>query len=292
MEKEKYEIVKFENNGISLDVNVSPTEETVWLSLNEMCTLFGRDKSVISRHIKSIFKEGELDENQVVAKNATTASDGKTYNVVYYDLEMIISVGYRVKSKNGIIFRKWANSVLKQYLLKGYVINEDRLILYESNINELKSSVEQINKRLTNVENKIGNNDIKESIFFGGEYFDARSFLKQLFSKAQKTITLIDAYADLKALDYLKTKKDNVTINLFVSSKSKLSQDDVDSFNKEYGGLFLYYSEMFHDRFIIIDGMLLYHLGTSLNYAGNKTFAITMIEDESILHAITEKINK
>ena len=152
--------------------------------------------------------------------------------------------------------------------------------------------MEQINKRLTNVENKIGNNDIKELIFFSGEYFDARSFLKQLFSKARKAIVLIDAYADVKALDYLKTKKDNIVVNLFVSSKSKLSQDDVYSFNKEYGGLFLNYTEMFHDRFIIIDGVLLYHLGTSLNYAGNKTFAITMIEDESILHAITEKIDK
>ena len=257
-----------------------------------MCTLFGRDKSVISKHIKNIFEEGELDASQVVAKNATTARDGKTYNVIYYNLDVIISVGYRVKSQRGVAFRRWANSILKQYLLKGYVINEDRLTLYESNINELKWSVEQINKRLTKVENKIGNNDIKESILFSGEYFDARSFLKQLFSKAHKTIVLIDAYADLKALDYLKSKNDNVIINLFISSKSKLSKDDVDSFNKEYGGLLLNYTEMFHDRFIIIDDMILYHLGTSLNYAGNKTFAITMIEDESILKAINEKINK
>ena len=151
MEKESYEIVRFENNGIGLNVNVSPKEETVWLSLNEMCTLFGRDKSVISRHIKNIFKEEELDENQTVAKNATVQNEGEkqvTRVIDYYNLDVIISVGYRVKSKNGIIFRRWANSILKQYLLKGYVINEDRLTLYESNINELKSSVEQINKRL------------------------------------------------------------------------------------------------------------------------------------------------
>ena len=101
-----------------------------------MCTLFGRDKSVISKHIKNIFEEGELDASQVVAKNATTARDGKTYNVI-----VIISVGYRVKSQRGVAFRRWANSILKQYLLKGYVINENRLTLFESNINELKSSV-------------------------------------------------------------------------------------------------------------------------------------------------------
>ena len=294
MEKEKYEIVKFENNGISLDVNVSPMEETVWLTQDSMSLLFDRDQGVISRHINNIFKEGELDKNTSMQKmHKSQNSDNPNYRPpVYYNLDVIISVGYRVKSKNGIIFRRWANSILKQYLLKGYVINEDRLTLYESNINELKSSVEQINKRLTNVENKIGNNDIKELIFFSGEYFDARSFLKELFSKASKTIVLIDSYVDLKALDYLKSKKDNVTIDLFISSKSKLSKDDVSSFNKEYGGLFLHYTEMWHDRFIIIDDMLLYHLGTSLNYAGNKTFAITMIEDESILQAITKKIGK
>ena len=111
---DKYELVRFEQNGLTLDVNVSPSEDTVWLSLNEMCILFGRDKSVISRHIRNIFKEGELDPNRVVAKNATTASDGKTYDVIFYDLDMIISVGYRVKSPNGIVFRKWANSILRE----------------------------------------------------------------------------------------------------------------------------------------------------------------------------------
>ena len=257
-----------------------------------MCTLFGRDKSVISKHIKNIFEEGELDASQVVAKNATTARDGKTYNVIYYNLDVIISVGYRVKSQRGVAFRRWANSILKQYLLKGYVINEDRLTLYESNINELKSSVEQINKRLIDVENKIGNNDIKELIFFSGKFFDARCFLKELFSKAHKSIVLIDDYADIKALDYLKSKNDNVTVDLFISSKSKLSQDDVDSFNKQYGGLSINYIESWHDRFIIIDGALLYHLGTSLNYAGGKSFAIDIFEDKRILTAVIEMLGK
>ena len=288
----KYEIVKFEQNGLVLDVNVSPAEDTVWLSLNEMCILYGRDKSVISRHIRNIFKEGELDEKQTVAKNATVQNEGGKIvrrNIDYYNLDMIISVGYRVKSQNGIIFRRWANSILKKYLLKGYTINEDRLALYDSNINELKTSIKQIDDRLTNLEEKIINKDIKEIIFFNGEYFDARSFLKELFSKAKVSITLIDAYADNKALDYLKNKNKGVFINLYISSNSKITQDDIDSFNKQYGGLTVNISDTFHDRFIIIDESLLYHLGTSLNYAGKKTFAVTKMEDKNILDLIKQR---
>ena len=182
---EKYEIVKFEQNGLVLDVNVSPTEDTVWLSKDEMSTLFGRDRTVISRHVKKALEDDGLDKNRVCAKNARTGPDGKKYIIDYYNLDVIISVGYRVKSQNGIIFRKWANSILKQYLLKGYVINEDRLALYDSNINELKTSLKEIDQRLTNVEDKLINNDIKETVFFDGEYFDARAFLKKLFTKAK-----------------------------------------------------------------------------------------------------------
>lgn len=123
----KFELIKFKNGELELDVNDSPNENTVYLSLDEMTVLFGRDKSVISRHIKNVFIQDNLDENQVVAKNATTAADGKTYIVSYYSLDVIIPVGYRVHSKNGVIFRRWANSVLKEYLLKGAAINDKRL---------------------------------------------------------------------------------------------------------------------------------------------------------------------
>ena len=126
----KNEIVLFKNQNVKLEVNMK--DETVWLSLDQMAKLFDRDKSVISRHIKNALEE-ELD-NSVVAKFATTAKDGKTYQVDYYNLDMIISVGYRVKSKNGIIFRKWANQVLKDYLIKGYSVNQKRLEYLEKTI--------------------------------------------------------------------------------------------------------------------------------------------------------------
>ena len=126
----KNEIIIFENQNIKLEVNMK--DESVWLSLDQIAKLFDRDKSVISRHIKNALKE-ELD-NSVVAKFATTAKDGKTYQIDYYNLDMIISVGYRVKSQNGVIFRKWANKVLKDYMIKGYAVNQKRLEYLEKTI--------------------------------------------------------------------------------------------------------------------------------------------------------------
>ena len=124
MDKKKNEIIIFENQSIKLEVNMK--DETVWLTLDQMTKLFGRDKSVISRHIKNIFEDNELKRDSVVANFATTASDGKTYHVDYYNLDVIISVGYRVKSKNGVLFRQWATKVIKDYMLKGYAINQKR----------------------------------------------------------------------------------------------------------------------------------------------------------------------
>ena len=121
------QIVIFKDGALELDVKITPELDTVWLSLEQLADLFEKNKSTISRHIKNIFTEGELFSNSVVANFATTASDGKTYNVSYYNLDVIISVGYRVKSKRGIAFRKWASGVLKQYLLAGYAVNEKRM---------------------------------------------------------------------------------------------------------------------------------------------------------------------
>ncbi len=125
-QEKKYELIKFEDGEFSLDVNVSPDEETVWLTQKDLTLLFNVDKSRISRHIKNILDEGELNFS-VVAENATTGTDGKTYSTRYYNLDMIIAIGYRVNSKRGTQFRKWANSILKQYLLNGYAINSRNL---------------------------------------------------------------------------------------------------------------------------------------------------------------------
>ena len=128
----KNEIILFENQNVKLEVNMK--DETVWLSQNQLAELFGKDRKTITRHIQNIYKDGELEENSVCSFFEHTANDGKKYNVMFYNLDMIISVGYRVKSQNGVIFRKWATSILKDYMIKGYAVNQKRLEYLEKNV--------------------------------------------------------------------------------------------------------------------------------------------------------------
>ena len=133
IEKINYEIIKFEDGDFSLDVNVSPSEKTVWLSQAQIAELYEKDRKTITRHISNIFRDLELNENSVCSFFEHTASDGKKYNVKFYNLDMILAVGYRVKSKRGILFRRWANSILKQYLMYGHAINENRCLAHSDN---------------------------------------------------------------------------------------------------------------------------------------------------------------
>ena len=148
MEKQNYELIKFEDGDFSLDVNVSPSEDTVWLNRIELSMLFDRDVKTIGKHINNILKEEYKNVSGVIAKIATTATDGKTYMVEYYNLDIILSVGYRIKSQRGILFRRWANSVLKQYLLHGQVINEGRCLAHSDNIFQMNDTIININELL------------------------------------------------------------------------------------------------------------------------------------------------
>lgn len=189
MINEKNEIIIFENQDVKLEVNMN--DETVWLSLEQMTELFKRDKSVISRHIKNIFSEEELDKNSVVANFATTASDGKTYQVDYYNLDVIISVGYRVKSKEGTKFRIWANKILKNYLLKGYAVNQKRLDYLEKTI-KLIDIANRMDERLEE-------SDAKEILKVIGSYSKALDLLDDYDHKRLKKI---DGNIDTRKIDY------------------------------------------------------------------------------------------
>jgi len=283
---DKYELVRFEQSGLTLDVNVSPDEDTVWLSKEQLALLFGRDRSVISRHIKHVFEEQELDEKSNVHFLHIANSDKP---VPFYSLDVIISVGYRVKSKNGVLFRKWASNVLKEYLLRGYVVDGNRALVTNENYINLINKVESIDTRLSKIENEYKTDS--EKVFFDGEYLDARTFIKELISKAKTNIVVIDPYADAKALGFLSVKHPEVAALLIASSKAKLTQDDVNAFNLQYGGLAVKADDSFHDRFILVDNGALYHLGASLNYAGKKTFAITRLSDEKFVATIVNRIN-
>ena len=238
---DKYEVIKFKDNEFEMDVNVSPFENTVWLTQKQMIELFNVSKSTISEHINNIFKEGELISFSVVRNFRTTASDGKKYNVKFYNLDMIISVGYRVKSQRGVLFRRRANQVLKQYLLNGYVINENRVIVSNENFLKLSNEVASINTRLIKLEDKVFDEQYnKHSILFNGQFYDAYTLIQSIFEKAIKEIIIIDNYVDRTILDRLIVKKKDVKVIIYTHrDKSKLLSKDLEMFNKQYGDLII-----------------------------------------------------
>ena len=286
----KYEIVKFQQNDLILDVSVSPVEETVWLSKEDMSQLFNRDRSVISRHIKNIYKEGELDEKSTCAKNAhMVKSRERLYETNLYNLDVIISVGYRVKSNNGIIFRKWATSVLKEYLLKGYVINENRATITEENYLNLVNKVENVDSRLSKLE-KDQNYFFKDQIIFENRIFDALAIINDLIGRAASSIILIDPYCDISTLNALKGKDYNADLKIITSSKAKLSKTDINAFKQEYGNIIVAIDNNYHDRYLIIDDDYFYHLGSSVNYLGRRFSQISLIKDEDIINVLKSRV--
>ena len=266
-QKKNYELIKFEDGEFTLDVNVSPDEDTVWLTQKQMSQLFSVSVDNISLHIKNIIADNELD-NSVIEEYSITASDGKKYKTKIYNLDMIISVGYRVKSKRGIIFRKWANSVLKQYLLNGYASNNDRIIAYQSNILQLEANYINIENRIKNIEQTIyADNNL---IVFEGEILKPYSFLIKLFFLAKKQIVIIDNYADEFLLDMLSNIA--VPVSIYTSSTSYINKCEVKN------NISVIHTDVFHDRYIIIDNTT-YTMGTSFNSIGKKRFTISKLED-------------
>ena len=282
-EEIKYELVKFIDNELELEVNVSPKEETVWLSLEEMSSLFERDRSVIGKHIRKIYQDNELDADRTRAKNARHLNDGRIFQVDVYNLDVIIAVGYRVNSKRGTSFRQWANKVLKEYLLKGYVINENRVTVSNENYIELRNEVASINNRLLKVEDKVLDKEYEiNKIFYNGEFYDAYTLIQSIFEKATNEIIIIDNYTDRTILDRLVVKKKEVEVKIYTSINSKLIGRDINTFNNQYGLLEVIYTTKVHDRYIIIDQNKLYHLGPSIKDLGNKIFSISELDSALI----------
>lgn len=284
-ESENQIIVYQPNETVRLDVRLE--NETVWLTQEQMSLLFGRDQSVIARHINNIFNEGELSKNSVYAKNAYTASDGKTYQVAFYNLDVVISVGYRVKSVQGTRFRQWATAVLKEYLIRGYAVNtrlnqlEDkvdrRFAKQESDITELRNKIDFFIQTET---------PPLQGVFYDGQLWDARALVLKLVSGAKKSLILIDNWATVETLDLFTKKRKGVKLTIFTSEHydkkhvphHKISDDDVKIFNAQYPKLTVNYNETFHDRFLIVDDKELYLIGASLKDLGKKCFAFTKLD--------------
>jgi hypothetical protein len=260
------EIILYQpNDSVKLEVRLE--DETVWLSIENMSQLFDRDISVIGKHIRNIFKEEELIKESVWAKFAYTASDGKKYQVDYYNLDVIISVGYRVKSKRGTQFRQWANKVLKDYLLRGYSVNQ-RLQALEKTVAEHGEKIDFfVRTSLQPV----------EGVFFDGQIFDAYKFATDLIRSAKQSIALIDNYVDESVLTMLSKRNAGVTADIYTAKIGKQLQLDLDKHNAQYEPITIHTYSNCHDRFLIIDGMDVYHIGASLKDLGKKLFAFSKI---------------
>ena len=282
-----YETVKFNNDSVEIDVTVSPLEDTVWLSQEQMALLFNVNVSAVNKHIKNIISENELDEGSTVSKMEIVRYEGNRRvkrNINIYNLDMIISVGYRVNSTEGIKFRKWANKVLKEYLLKGYIINEERSLVTNENYVRLINKVESLDERVNNIEKEYKPQEFKNSqLFFDGEFYDAYTLIQSLFESANKEIIIIDNYTDRTILDRLVVKKSNVQVTIYTSINSRLLAKDINAFNNQYGGLNVRYTTNVHDRYIIIDQNKLYHLGHSIKDLGKKIFSISELDNNLIL---------
>ena len=301
-----YEIIKFENDSVELEVNVSPEEETVWLTKEQIAVLFNKDRTVISKHINRIYKDGELDINRTCAKNAQVQKEGGrnvTRTIELFNLDVVLSVGYRTSGKRAVVFRKWANSVLKEYLLRGYAINDRRaLVTLKNYINlanrvnamevDLSRKLDVIEERLSVIEEKQKHLLVEEKIFFENQMFEALVFINQLVETAKESIVLIDPYVDARTLNAFKKKNRQVSLLIITVPNHRLSNIDIKTFVGEHGSLEIKYDYRYHDRFLIIDDFLFYKLGSSLNYLGKRFTKISLEKNARDKEILRERINQ
>ncbi|GHT73426.1 DNA-binding protein [Bacteroidia bacterium] len=264
----KNEIILYQpDDAIQLEVLVE--NDTVWLSQAQMTVLFETTKQNISLHVRNVIKEGELQQNSTVKDFLTVQKEGgrDVQRIVsYYNLDMIISVGYRVKSRHGVEFRIWATKTLKEYILKGYAVNQ---------------RFERVERRLENVEDKIDffvrtSLPPIEGVFYNGQIFDAYKFVADLIEMAKKEIVVIDNYVDVSILALLTKRKEGVKATIFTANLNKI-QPDLNKHNAQYAKIFVEEKPNIHDRFIVIDNDL-YHIGASLKDLGKKLFAFSKMK--------------
>jgi len=278
------EIVLYQpDETIRLEVRMG--DDTVWLTQAQMAELFDKNRTVIGRHIKNIYQEEELEKNITCAKFAHMGMDGdQVYEYTAYNLDVIISVGYRVKSKRGTKFRQWANKVLKEYLLRGYAMNS-RLLSLEQNLAQHDKEILQIKEKVDFfVRTTL---PPVEGIFYDGQVFDAYRFVSDLIRKAKHSIVLIDNYVDDTVLTLLDKRAENVTATIYTQHISRQLQLDINRHNTQYPAINVEHFNRAHDRFLLIDDEV-YHIGASIKDLGKKWFAFTLMQDITT----TELINK
>ena len=280
------------NESISLEVRLE--NETVWLNRQQIAQLFGRDIKTIGKHINNALKE-ELANFLVVAKFATTKKYGRrdgftqVVDIEYYNLDVIISVGYRVKSSQGILFRQWANKVLKDYLLRGYAVNQ-RIDSLENKIDNKLYEHEQKIEHLTEQVDFFVRTSLPpiEGVFHNNQVFDAHIFMSDLVKQAKVRIIVIDNYVDDSVLTLLTKRIKGVTAEIYTYKKSEQFTLDLDKHNLQYPSVTVHVNKTCHDRFMIVDDKV-YHIGASIKDLGQKLCAVTLLNSitaEDILNKL------
>ena len=273
------QIVVYQTADNQTQIDVHMENETVWLTQAQMAELFQKDRTVISRHIRNVFNEGELEEQSTCAKFAHMGNDGlQQYETVMYNLDVIISVGYRVKSQRGTAFRIWATKVLKEYMLRGYAVNQ-RIVHVEEYFDKRLRAHEQ---RIENVEQKIDffvrtSLPPQQGIFYDGQIFDAYTFINDRIREATTRIILIDNYIDDSVLTMLAKRADKVTTTIYTNHISRQLSLDLQKHNAQYPPIEVTAFDRSHDRFLCIDEAV-YHLGASIKDLGKKWFAFNRME--------------
>jgi hypothetical protein len=265
MNDNKGEIILYQpDNSIQLEVRMDG--ETVWLNRQQMAQLFGRDVKTIGKHITNALKE-ELQALSVVAKFATTAADGKSYLTEHYSLDVILSVGYRVKSQQGVYFRIWSNRVLRDYILRNHTVNH-RFERLEYRVSETEKKIDFFVKTAL---------PPREGVFYDGQIFDAYVFVSDLIKSAKKTLVLIDNYMDESVLLLLSKRAPGVKASVYTAQISSRLKLDLSRHNAQYPPVDIRETNRSHDRFLLIDGDV-YHIGASLKDLGKKLFAFSKME--------------
>ena len=262
----KNEIILYRPNEAAEHIEVRLENETVWLNQAQMAMLFGQTKQNISLHINNCFKEGELNRLSTVKESLTVRLEGQrkiTRKVEFYNLDVIISVGYRVKSKQGTQFRIWATSILREYLLKGYAINQ--------RVDRIENNLESLSKEVSKISLQLKTNELPtQGVFFDGQIFDAYELMSRIIRSATKEIILIDNYIDESVLAHMSKRADNVQAVIYTKTISRVLQLDLERHNSQYPPINIRELRESHDRFLIIDQNELFHIGASLKDLGKR----------------------
>ena len=280
------EIIVYQANELARHINVRVEDNTIWLTQAQIVNLFESSKANISEHIKNIFKTGELNKEATVRKIRTVQEEGGrnvTRELTHYNLDMIISIGYRVNSIRGTQFRIWANKILKDYLLKGYALN--------NRMNRIEDNLQNLTDRVMGIDLQINASlPPNQNIFYDGQVFDAYTLIADIIRTANKSIIIIDNYIDDTVFMQLTKRNKKVSATIYTKALDKTNKQDLQKHNAQYPNIEIRKLTTSHDRFMIIDNKTVYHFGVSLKDAGKKWFAFSKLEIDA--NDILEKLHR